>query len=92
MYEQIKELREMGFSYLSAANYLKRVMIENERNAKSNKAYNDRIRREAQKARSIDEMEAEIERLEKLLADKKVKAQTDKLRQGQLTLFGWLYL
>lgn len=74
MHEQIKELREMGFSYLSTANYLKRIMIENERNAKAIKAYNDRIRREAQKARSIDEIESELERLEKLLADKKVKA------------------
>lgn len=74
MHEQIKELREIGFTYLSTAKYLKRIMIENELNAKAIKAYNDRIRREAQAARTIDEMESELERLEKLLADKKAKA------------------
>ena len=74
MHEQIKELREMGFSYLSAANYLKRIMIENERSAKAIKAYNDRIRREARAAQTIEAMESELQRLEKLLADKRVKA------------------
>ncbi len=74
MHEQIKELKMMGYSYLSTAKYLKRIMIENELNAKAIKAYNDRIRREARAAQTIDEMESELQRLEKLLADKKVEA------------------
>lgn len=74
MYEQIKELRERGFSYLSTANYLKRIMIENERDAKAIKTYNDRIRKEARAAQTISEMESELQRLERLLANKRVKA------------------
>ena len=65
----IRDLTTLGRAYLSAANYLKYVHKMNELNARAIAAHNKKLRNREQ---SIAELEAELERLQALLA--KVKA------------------
>lgn len=74
VHSDANELIEAGHALSNAGYFMKRVLKEQVLAKKYIDKHNAKLYKEAQQARSIDEMESELQRLEKLLADKRVKA------------------
>ena len=70
MTDTINEMTMIGRAYLNGANYLKYVAKMNAVNEKAVEAHNKKLRQAARADTRVAEIEAELERLQRLLAEK----------------------
>ena len=70
MTDTIKDLTMIGRAYLNGANYLKYVAKMNAVNEKAVEAHNKKLRQAARADTIVAEIEAELELLQRLLAEK----------------------
>ena len=70
MVDTIKDLTMVGRAYLNGANYLRYVAKMNAVNEKAVEAHNKTLRQAARADTIVADIEAELERLQRLLAEK----------------------
>lgn len=73
--QTMQQYKEIGHAYINAANFMQRVLAENELNKDVIARHNAALKKQSkQQQQTIEDMTLELARLEKLLAEKKVGA------------------